>query len=296
MRLSSTGDGFEDGLLLQHVRELEDAFLIGGAPDDLGAQLVHLEDVGWRDVHRAADRYREELQERVLQAFKNGHQALNRAVLVAALRKKNELLVFLQVSGAIVEVSKALRKDLPELLTQVLEASGKTAVRRLRRLLDLRAAADADFAFDVTNPEAVKWIQQHVGSMIDGLNEATREEIRDLVEAAFEEGFDVDELADRVTEVIGDAARAEVIARTETMQASNEGQLQAWDQAVEAGLLTGNEKKEWITTPDDRLCPVCEPMDGETVGLGEDFDVDGERVSTPPAHPNCRCTIALSVE
>jgi hypothetical protein len=26
------------------------------------------------------------------------------------------------------------------------------------------------------------------------------------------------------------------------------------------------------------------------------FNVDGQWVSGPPAHPNCRCTLALSVE
>jgi hypothetical protein len=46
------------------------------------------------------------------------------------------------------------------------------------------------------------------------------------------------------------------------MRASNEGQQEAWDQAVEEGLLTGNEQQEWIVTPDDRLCPECEPFDG----------------------------------
>jgi hypothetical protein len=59
--------------------------------------------------------------------------------------------------------------------------------------------------------------------------------------------------------LIGDPERAELIARTETMRASNEGQQEAWDQAVEEGLLTGNEQQEWIVTPDDRLCPSASP-------------------------------------
>jgi hypothetical protein len=78
------------------------------------------------------------------------------------------------------------------------------------------------------------------------------------------------------------------------MQAANDGQLDAWDQAQEAGLLTGDEKKEWITTPDDRICPICDDMDGEQVGLDEEFDVDGDSLDGPPAHPNCRCTVGLT--
>jgi SPP1 gp7 family putative phage head morphogenesis protein len=95
--------------------------------------------------------------------------------------------------------------------------------------------------------------------------------------------------------LIGDADRAETIARTETMRAANEGQIEAWQQAAETGLLTGNESTEWITTPDDRLCPICEPLDGQTTALGGTFEVDGDRVSSPPAHPRCRCTVGLAV-
>lgn len=157
----------------------------------------------------------------------------------------------------------------------------------------LRAAAD--FKFDVTNPKAVEWIQDHAAETITGINEATRDEIRDLVEASFEDQFDVDELADQIGDLIGDDARAETIARTETMRASNQGQLEAWNQATEAGLLTGREQKEWIVTPDDRLCPICEPMDGVNVPLDADFDVDGDMIDGPPAHPNCRCTVALTL-
>jgi SPP1 gp7 family putative phage head morphogenesis protein len=115
------------------------------------------------------------------------------------------------------------------------------------------------------------------------------------VEASFEEQFDVDELADKIGDLIGDDARAETIARTETMRASNQGQQELWAQAEDAGLLTGKEEQEWIVTPDDRLCPICEPMDGVTAPMGGSFRLNtGEVVDGPPAHPNCRCTIALS--
>lgn len=165
----------------------------------------------------------------------------------------------------------------------------------------MRAAADEpveikSFSFDKTNEKAVEWAHDHAAETITGISEATREDIRDLVEGAFEDQYDVDELADRIEELIGDKARAETIARTETMRASNRGQTELWDQATDAGLLTGDEEKEWIVTPDDRLCAVCEPMDGETVPLTGRFTLNtGERVDEPPAHPNCRCTIGLSV-
>lgn len=158
------------------------------------------------------------------------------------------------------------------------------------------APAIKGFAFDAKNPKAIQWVKEHALETIDDISETTRDEIRVVIENAFEGEFDVDKMADKIADLIGDDARAEMIARTETMRASNEGQKQLWDQATDAGLLTGNEKQEWITTPDDKLCPICEPMDGDQVGLDEKFDVDGDKIDGPPAHPNCRCTIALAAE
>jgi SPP1 gp7 family putative phage head morphogenesis protein len=80
--------------------------------------------------------------------------------------------------------------------------------------------------------------------------------------------------------------RAQTIARTETMRASNEGQAQLWRQAQEMGLLTGKEQKVWqVADP----CPICAPLDGERVGINEDFSVGQD----PPLHPRCRCTFGL---
>jgi SPP1 gp7 family putative phage head morphogenesis protein len=166
------------------------------------------------------------------------------------------------------------------------------------KIKNLRAAAPAikgkPFKFDATSPDALAWAKAHAGETIDDMNASTVEDIRNLVADAFEQQFDVDELADKIADLIGDDERAEMVARTESMRAANEGQMQAWDQATEAGVLTGDEKKEWIVTPDDRLCPICEPLDGEQTGLDDTFKVDGDEIDGPPAHPRCRCTIALA--
>lgn len=168
-------------------------------------------------------------------------------------------------------------------------------------MLPARHLADpsisTDFVFDDTDPAAVEWVKQHAAELVQGISKTSRDDIRQLVEDAFTEHLTADELADEIENVIGDDARAETIARTETMKASNVGQQQAWDQAVEQGLLLGTEQQEWITTPDDKLCPICESLDGQTVGLDESFSDDsGDEYDGPPAHPNCRCTVGLSLE
>ena len=110
--------------------------------------------------------------------------------------------------------------------------------------------------------------------------------------------------------------RAETIARTETIRAANMGQQLVWDEALDSNLLPETAEKVWMATGDDRTCPICAVLDGQTIGIRGDFAItrratsftrDGDtfRVGntaalktpttsrTPPAHPRCRCTIVI---
>jgi hypothetical protein len=50
-------------------------------------------------------------------------------------------------------------------------------------------------------------------------------------------------------------------------------------------------QKRWISIIDNRTSDICEGLDGESVGIDESFDADGDDVMSPPAHPNCRSSI-----
>ena len=85
-------------------------------------------------------------------------------------------------------------------------------------------------------------------------------------------------------------ARSRMIARTEIMRASNQGQLYAMTKAVNDGLISPmSAGKMWMTGPID-VCPVCEGLQGQVIPLNESFALVGD---APPAHPNCRCIISL---
>jgi len=83
--------------------------------------------------------------------------------------------------------------------------------------------------------------------------------------------------------------RTETIARTEILRASNEGRNQAWKQGLDEGFINPSQEKEWSTNLDDRTCEECAPLDGERVGVTDDFPW-----GDPPIHPNCRCTVLLT--
>lgn len=224
-------------------------------------------------------------------AFNAALDEVDDAKLRTSLTLHDELGVLTQVSKAI-EFIEGSADSVEEILFAALVAGAKGANKNLQKR-ELRAARGYSFSFDKTNPRATSWAKQHAGKLVKQVAQTTRERIRELVESAFESQFDVDDLAREIRGIIRDRDRALTIARTETMTAANQGQLQLWDQAKQKGLLTGKEGKEWITTPDDRLCPVCSPMNGEVVAMHKYFDVGGSKVDAPPAHPNCRCVVAL---
>jgi len=97
----------------------------------------------------------------------------------------------------------------------------------------------------------------------------------------------IDNLVNRYTNraLLG---RAEGLSRTEVMEALNDGVREEWEDRKDRGEIDDSLVMEWIVTPDDRLCPLCEALEGETAEIGEDFSEEG-----PPRHPNCRCTVGL---
>lgn len=234
-------------------------------------------------------------------AFDAARAKIDRGNLRKALALKNYRGIEDVLDGPVQAMQQSLRQHLPEALSAVLNESGHASyaqlVGRLKANGRLRVAASVKVGgFDQADPGAVAWVESHAAETIDGVSETTRTMIRNLIEQAFVEQFDVDQLTSEIEAVIGDEVRAEEIARTETMTASNAGQQQAWSQAVDDGLLTGQEKQEWIVTPDDRLCPECEDMDGEQAGLDEPFHSrEYGDVDVPPLHPRCRCTVGIVI-
>lgn len=79
-----------------------------------------------------------------------------------------------------------------------------------------------------------------------------------------------------------------------TIDAANAGQVELWNQAREAGEIPFGMLKEWIATPDKRICKICESLDDQKVPLAESFvDLNGQHHERPTAHPQCRCSLAL---
>lgn len=147
--------------------------------------------------------------------------------------------------------------------------------------------------FEATNPRVQEAAQQQAAKLVTDVTRATRQAIHDAVVKHV--GGESSDRAyfDAINTAIGDASRAQLIARTETMRAANTGQRFVFDDARDDGLIAEDAQLEWIATEDGVVCPICEALDGERIGFDEGFDVDGDILDYPPAHPNCRCTVGL---
>jgi len=99
----------------------------------------------------------------------------------------------------------------------------------------------------------------------------------------------IEKLADRYATFLLNA-RAERIARTEPASAFCFGQWEGVRQMRDAGFVE-EVRKEWLTADDERTCTECGALDGETVGLDEEFSIG---VLHPPAHVQCRCDVGYS--
>lgn len=81
---------------------------------------------------------------------------------------------------------------------------------------------------------------------------------------------------------------AEVAVRTAVNHTANAAQI-AWGEANKDVVLGF----EWSSMLDDRQCDECEGLNGSFVPVGDNDPPDGMAVAnqTPPAHPQCRCTL-----
>ena len=176
--------------------------------------------------------------------------------------------------------------------------------------------------FDVRNLFAEDWYTDYVMDFAAGVVETTEKDLRAVLQEGMAEGWSIPTMQKRTRSLFEQYLtgalsvddfewftermprhRTEMIARTETIRASNRGSNELYSQ-------WGVEQKEWLTTLDDRQCWFCEDMHGTLISVGGTFHDEGttmtstrkdaegnvqtrhlkfnyEAVTSPPLHPNC---------
>jgi HK97 family phage portal protein len=148
----------------------------------------------------------------------------------------------------------------------------------------MATAGLARSAFDARTAAVQKFISDRTYDFSGEMNEHTNELIKEILAEGVRNGASIDDLREMVTETFRDFKdyRANRIARTEVLKASNEATLQAY---IQSDVV---DAKEWLTAFDERTSEECAELDGEVQPLGKDFTGG---IDAPPLHPNCRCTL-----
>jgi SPP1 gp7 family putative phage head morphogenesis protein len=140
--------------------------------------------------------------------------------------------------------------------------------------------------WDVFNQSAIDWLNKwRFSGALNDIQGHTRDTaikyIQDWVRAG-----DPLPLLEKKLSTLFDKRRAQTIARTEVTRMYAEGNIAAWKST---GYVT---QKRWNTARDERVCPICGPLDGMIVQIdsnGFTTEPGGLGITAPPAHPNCRC-------
>ncbi len=166
-------------------------------------------------------------------------------------------------------------KTTTPLLTEVLTAFIKSGVELIHPSVPHKQIEP------VVSQAALEALRKRIGWAADGMNEETASLLSQALEMGYASGESIDQIADRIKTVFefNDDVRAQRIARTEILMASNQGMIEGYRQS---GVV---KKVEWLTARDEKSadCPICGTMDGDIENIDE----------APPlpasTHPNCRC-------
>lgn len=233
------------------------------------------------------------------------------AQLEAALRQffsglTPQVVESVQPNGAVVDLSESpgfavgLNGAASHTLRQLYDAGATLG------LADISSMADPTVAREAMTAGARDYLDKYTGRMSRSVSDTLDRQIRGALKESIKAGGTVDDMRDAVQDVMDGATRwgAERIARTESARAFLSAREEAW---ITSGIQA---KKKWLLSADP--CPICRAIAssynsaklgesfvgfGETIPLpgGGSFTADYSALFTPPAHPACRCSIAMEV-
>jgi len=141
------------------------------------------------------------------------------------------------------------------------------------------------------------WVANNAGERIIGITSTTQSMIQRLLQKAIDDGIGIAKAQALIRSEFTTMSRlrAERIARTEIVSASNLGSIES---ARSTGLTL---QKNWLATRDGRTREAHAEVDGQVTDLNNYFIVEGEELMYPgdingsPANViNCRCSITYT--
>jgi hypothetical protein len=190
------------------------------------------------------------------------------------------------VRDAIPDSSEAgLKRILLQIVRLVVPLAARQVSTANQPLLE---AASDNIEFTGSLEETVlAWAEENLADRVTKMSLVSQKRLANTLADGLRSNASVPEMGKLIRKEFADMSiyRSEMIALTETADALG---WAAADQAVSMRL----EKKEWITSPAETVCDICEPnMAQGRIGMGTQFSSGHQR---PPAHPNCHCVVVYT--
>lgn len=249
----------------------------------------------WKRIDKQREKYVAKTKKEI-----EGYFEKQRKQMVKAIEKSGQTQLDATVNKIVDDTSVDLRNILIATYQNAVDVFGKQQYNELRTEKMLTKA------FDPYSDELLYWITLNIGNAVVMVDDTTKREIKDIIVNAIALGYPIGDaltpntVAYDIEQLYLDQIipnRSEVIARTETLTASNHGSLEGAKQA--ANDFGVRIKKIWIPTPDDDTRDTHSAMKShEPIPLDALFKV-GQSEGEAPADPrlsareriNCRCAI-----
>jgi hypothetical protein len=180
-----------------------------------------------------------------------------------------------------------------EAFFEIIQGAARDALRR--GASQTLADVNIDIAFNLRNPRAESYLQQHGYGLISQIDAVTRGNIATIIDNGTREGWSYNRMAREINTLYREMAvgrpqqhidsRGHLIAVTEIGQAYEAGSSIVVADLQEAGLQM---EKMWLTVGDGRVSPGCQANMSEGWIPNSQSHASGHM--NPLRFPGCRCT------
>jgi HK97 family phage portal protein len=254
---------------------------------DLDMGVTLLDRTTWESFEKRFDRSRREFHELMDELFEDQRADTLRSlgrIIGAKSKAKDQMEAVNRAGPSDIFRSgdwrqKFLDSGIP-MISNILRRSARAQVIEFGLGID----------FNIANAATQTWIDTRTKFWADRVNTETGKQITNQIRTGLSEGEGIRKLQGRVNQVFNFAksTRSELIARTESVSASNQGHVEAYRQA-------DVPRKRWLATLDDRTRDSHSDAHGQEVDREQSFLVGGAEMFMPGQGPvqevaNCRCT------
>jgi len=181
---------------------------------------------------------------------------------------------------------------LPATYWQDYEAELRQAIASpMRTQIEQSFSNYSDYIDFIDKSGAISDIDTAMTRAIDEVARGVSANSRAQYEALINQGISHDEVVERMA-LRFSSGHSQQVAITELTRAEGHFSDALSSRLNEQGVDT---QIRWETSEDERVCPICNPLDHKLRQEGGWPTKSGMMIERPPAHPNCRCKTVVEI-